>query len=85
MYVQGSAINFNPLKYGLQLVVLKTLANSLIDLFCSLKIFLKFCKFPQNKMPYFKDDRKCAKYMVLSTFLFTDGLNSKTEFTRLFQ
>ena len=25
-------------------------------------------------MPYFKDDRKYAKYMVLSTFLFTDGL-----------
>ena len=25
-------------------------------------------------MPYFKYDQKCVKYMVLSTFLFTDGL-----------
>ena len=49
---------------------LETLAISPIALFCSLKIVLNFFKFPQNKMPYFK----CAKYMVLSTFLLTDGL-----------
>jgi hypothetical protein len=29
--------------------------------------------FPQNKIPYFKDDRMYAKYMIL-TFLFTNDL-----------
>jgi hypothetical protein len=70
MYVQESVIIFNPLKYGLQLVALGTLAISPIALFCSSKIVLKLFKFPQNQMPYFK----YAKYMVLSTFLLTDGL-----------
>ena len=69
MYVQGSVILFNSFKYGLQLV-LETLAINPIALFCGLKIVLMFFKFPQNKMSYFK----YAKYMVLSTFLLTDGL-----------
>jgi len=56
MYIQGCIIIFNSLKYILQLLVLETVAISLITLFCTLNLFLKFFKFPNNKMPYFKDE-----------------------------
>jgi hypothetical protein len=55
-------------------VVLEILAINLIALFCSLKTFLKFLTFPQNKIPYFKDECIYAKYMVLTIRLFTNDL-----------
>jgi hypothetical protein len=62
----------NFVKYGLQLVVLEILAINLIALLCSLKTFLRFLTFPQNKIPYFKDDCKGAKYVVLTIFFAND-------------
>ena len=58
--MQWCVIIFNLLKYILQLFVLETVAISLITLSCTLNIFFyfKFFKFPQNKMPYFKDEWK---------------------------
>jgi hypothetical protein len=70
------------LKYGLKLV-LETLAINLIAHSYHWKIFVRFLDFPQNKMPYFKDECKYAKYMVFTVFLFkneSDCFDCKTEF-----
>jgi hypothetical protein len=72
IYIQGGVIIFNFFKHGLQLVVLEILAINLIALFCTLKTFLRFLTFPQNKTPYFKDECMYAKYKVLTIFLFTN-------------
>jgi hypothetical protein len=46
--------------------VLEILAINVIALFVVWRTFLRFLKFPQNKLPYFKDECKYAKYMVLT-------------------
>jgi hypothetical protein len=74
MYIQGRVMIFNFFKYGLQLEVLEISAISLIALFCTLKTFCGFPAFPQNKIPYLKNECMYAKYTILTQFLFADDL-----------
>jgi hypothetical protein len=54
--------------------VLEILDNNLIALFCSLKTFLRFLTFPQNKIPYFKDECMYAKYIVPVSLYYGSGV-----------
>ena len=50
--------------------MLEILAMKLFAIFFNLQFFLRFLEFPQNKILYFKDDCKYAKYMLWTVYIY---------------